>query len=507
DRILAEGGNAIDAAVAAALTGCIAAPARSGIGGYGGHMIIALAGGKKIAAIDFNSTAPAAARSDMFPLDEKGTVKRRLNFYGWQAAGVPGTLAGLQLALDRYGTRPFREVVQPAIRLAEEGIVISKVFGSTIRTCSSRFAQDPGSAKIYLKDGRPLKEGELLRNPELAKLLSRLAKENSVESFYRGDVAQIIAQAFESHGGLVTAKDLAAYHAGEVEPLRLGLNGFDILTPPLTSGGLTILETFSILKAFGPRPPGGAGAHARLEALRLAWKDRLTLLGDPEQVNVPVERLLSKEYASDLAAKVRTAINDKQPIATGLEKHLDEGTNNICAADRHGNMVAVTLTHGSSFGAQVTVDGLGLTLGHGMSRFEPRPGHPNSPGPGKRPLHNMCPTVVLRDGRPVLAIGGAGGTKIPNAIFDALTEYAVRGASMESAVAAPRLHCTGTLEAAVEPAWPKADSQYLKQIGFKVWTGESPCVVSAVSFNPKNGECKGVLRGPPILGLNLEEKP
>jgi gamma-glutamyltranspeptidase/glutathione hydrolase len=231
------------------------------------------------------------------------------------------------------------------------------------------------------------------------------------------------------------------------------------------------------------------------------------LLGDPEQTKVPVERLLSAEYARDLAAKIGDAVKEKKPIATGLEKHLDEGTNNICCVDRDGNMAAVTLTHGGSFGAQVTVDGLGLTLGHGMSRFEPRPGHPNSPAPGKRPLHNMCPTILMRDGRAVLAIGGAGGTRIPNAIFDALTEYALRGASMDSAVAAPRLQCTGTLEVAVETAWPKADSQYLKQIGFKVWTGESSCVVSAVSFNPKSGECKRALRGPPILGLNLEEKP
>ena len=506
-KILAQGGNAIDAAVAAALTGCIAAPARSGIGGYGGHMIIALAGGRKITAIDFNSTAPAAARPDMYPLDEKGAVKGRVNFFGWLAAGVPGTLAGLQLALDRYGTRTFRELVQPAIEFAEEGVVISDVFAKTIRTCSARFAQDPGSAKIYLKNGQPLKAGEVLRNPDLAKMLSSLAKQNSVESFYRGDAAQRIAEAFQNHGGLVTAKDLAAYQAREVEPLPLAFNDFAIHTAPLTAGGLTILETLSILKAFGAMPPGGAGAHARLEALRLAWKDRLELLGDPEQTKVPVERLLSTDYAREQAARVRGAVNEKKPLVTGLEKHLDDGTNNICTVDRHGNMVAVTLTHGGSFGAQVTVDGLGLTLGHGMSRFDPRPGQPNSPGPGKRPLHNMCPSVVLRDGRPVLAIGGAGGTRIPNAIFDALTEYVVRGTSMESAIAAPRLHCTGTLDVAVEPTWPKADSQYLKQLGFKVWTGESSCVVSAVSFNPKNRECKGALRGPPVLGLNLEKEP
>src|SRR5205823_7527731 len=208
----------------------------------------------------------------------------------------------------------------------------------------------------------------------------------------------------------------------------------------------------SVLKALNWKrmPSGGGGAHARLEALRLAWKDRLTLLGDPEQTKVPVERLLSIEYAHELAAQVRTAMEEKKPITTGLEKHLDEGTNNICATDRHGNMVAVTLTHGSSFGTQVTVDGLGLTLGHGMSRFEPRPGHPNSPGPGKRPLHNMCPSLLEHNGAAVLAVGGAGGVRIPNAIFDLLTHYWIGGATLEEAIAAPRLHCTGTLTVAIE---------------------------------------------------------
>src|SRR5438067_1641411 len=186
EKVLADGGNAIDAAVAAALAACIAAPARSGIGGYGGHMMIALAGGKKITAIDFNTAAPAAARPDMFPLDEKGAVKGRVNFFGWLAAGVPGTLAGLQLALDRYGTRTFRQMVQPAIEVAQKGFVIRKVFANTLRGCATRFAKDPGSAKLYLRNGQPLKEGEVLRNPDLAKLLSRLADRNSVESFYRG---------------------------------------------------------------------------------------------------------------------------------------------------------------------------------------------------------------------------------------------------------------------------------------------------------------------------------
>jgi gamma-glutamyltranspeptidase/glutathione hydrolase len=390
-QILADGGNAIDAAVAAALAACIATPARSGIGGYGGHMIIAPAGGKKVTAIDFNSAAPAVARADMFPVDSKGEVKDRINYYGWKAAGVPGILAGLQLALDRYGTRSFREVVQPAIRLSENGFVINKVFANTLRGGAARFAKDPGSAKVYLKDGKPLKEGELLRNPELAKMLSTLAERNSVDSFYRGDIAQRIADAFQKNGGLVTAKDLAAYQAREIEPLEFTFKDSKVLTVPLTAGGLTVLEALSIWKAFDGVVLEGQGlvAHARLEALRLAWKDRLELFGDTEKVDVPVKKLLSAEYARELAGKIQKAVKDKKPIETGLEQHRDEGTNNISAADRKGNLVAVTVTHGNPFGAQVTVDGLGLTLGHGMSRFETNPRHPNAPGPGKRPVTNM----------------------------------------------------------------------------------------------------------------------
>ena len=507
-RILAQGGNAVDAIIAAALAASVAAPSRSGIAGYGGHMILAVDRGRKISAIDFNTAAPAAASADMFPLDEKGAVKDRKNFFGWQAAGVPGVLAGCQLALDRYGTRSFRDMVQPAISLATNGIVVGKSFANTLRLCAARFAKDPGSAKLYLKSDQPLKEGDVLRNPDLAATLSTLAQRNSVDSFYRGDIAQRIAESFQTHGGLVTSKDLVAYHAREVKPLELPFREFAVWTAPLTSPGLIILEALSTLKSlkWDNQGPSGPAIHARLEALRLAWMDRFEFFGDPDQIKVPVEKLLSAEYAVELAAKVRAAVNEqRKPIDTGVQLHTDEGTNNLCAVDRHGNMAAMTLTHGGSFGAQVTVDGLGLTLGHGMSRFDPHPGHPNSPGPGKRPVHNMCPSLVLRDGVPGLAIGAAGGARIPNTIFSALTEYLVNGASLDAAMAAPRLHCTGTLDVGVEPGAPKETTAYLSGIGFKVRTGESSSVGSAVTFNSKSGECRAAIRGPSALKLDPPE--
>jgi gamma-glutamyltranspeptidase/glutathione hydrolase len=493
-KVLAEGGNAVDAAVAAALTSCVATPARCGIGGYGGHLTLAFSRGGMVTAIDFNSTAPAATRPDMYPLDENGKVQGRVNFHGWRAVGVPGTLAGLQLALDRFGTKSFRELAQPAIELARKGFVVSSIFAGAVRNASARFLRDAGSAKLFLPNGRPPRAGELLANPDLAAMLATLAERNSVDSFYRGDIAARIAEGFAKNGGLVTALDLAAYQAREVKPLRLALDEFEVFTAPLTAGGLTVLEALSILKAleWDPRAAARSAAHAHLEALRLAWETRLNLLGDPEQVEVPVARLLSAAHAREAALKVEAAVRRGKPLEIPIENALEDGTNNLSCVDREGNVVALTLTQGGSFGAQVTVDGLGLTLGHGMSRFNPRPGHPNSPAPGKRPLHNMCPTVVLREGKPVLAIGGAGGVRIPNALYQVLTEYLFRRRSMEASVEAPRLHCTGTTEVLAESGHP--DIEQLKQSGFDLKPGSVVAHVSAVSFDPSSGAAQGIFR-------------
>jgi len=495
ERILANGGNAIDAAVAAALMSCVVTPSRCGIGGYGGHMTIALKGGKKVVSIDYNTMAPAAMRSDMYSLDENEHVKGRTNFYGWLAVGVPGTLAGLQLALQRYGTHSFRELVQPAIDAAENGFVVTDLFNRAIRSAIPRFRNDAGSLKLYLKDGEPLAAGEKLRNLDLAKLLRTLAERNSVESFYRGDIAQRLADEFKKNGGLVTAKDLANYHAREVEPLTMKWNDFSVFTAPLTAGGLTVLQALSILKEAKWQTMNDplTSAHARLEAIRLAWKDRVTLFGDPEKVKVPVKHLLSAHYVRELAAKVESAVKAKHPIEIPIRRHTDEGTNNISCVDAEGNMVAMTLTQGGAFGAQVTADGLGVTLGHGMSRFDPHPEHPNAPAPGKRPLHNMCPSVVVRDRKPLLALGGAGGVRIPNSVYDVLEQFIARGATMEEAIATPRLNCTGTLDVAVEKELPKDLAAYLTEIGFKVQTGEG-ARVSAVTRDAKTGECRAVMR-------------
>src|SRR5262249_6564317 len=256
----------------------------------------------------------------------------------------------------------------------------------------------------------------------------------------------------------------AVLRPGQVEPLSFTWHGATVRTPPPTAGGLTTLETLAVLKALGwdqwdandPR-----WLRGQLEALRLAWDDRLKYLGDPDQANVPIRRLLSAGHTRELATLVQESLRSRQPVPAQTDGRSAGGTIHLSAVDRSGMMVALTMTHGGSFGAQVTVDGLGLTLGHGMSRFDPRPDHPNAPGPGKRPLHNMCPTVVLRDGRPVLALGGRGGRRIPNAVFEVLTAFLARQAHLDEAVAAPRIHTDGGMEIPVEPGWPEAHALYL----------------------------------------------
>jgi gamma-glutamyltranspeptidase/glutathione hydrolase len=490
-EVLAAGGNAVDAVVSAALVAGVVAVQMCGIGGYGGHMVIARPGGKRVVAIDFNSAAPLAARPDMFPLLANGQVAGAVNAVGWLAAGVPGTLAGMQLALDRHGTWSFQRVVQPALRYAREGFPVSAGLAAAIQGTRALLQRDPGSARLLLPRGVPLARDSRFRNPDLAALLATLAKDNSVEAFYRGDIARRIADGFARNGGLVTFKDLAAYQAREVEPLELTWRGCSIRTAPLSAGGATILEALGILKALDWKtcsPQDGRATHRRVEALRLAWHDRLRLLGDG--ADAAVRRLLSADYLHQAAAQVEAAVCRGRPLPLQTDGHSAGGTTHLSAADAAGTMVALTLTHGESFGARVTVDGLGLILGHGMSRFDPHPDHPNAPGPGKRPLHNMCPTVVLKDGVPVLALGARGGRRIPNAVFEVLTAFVAGQRRMEEAVAAPRMHTEGGMQLTVERGWPETDVAYLSRVGYTVVRGAS-ATLDAVWRDPQTEACVG----------------
>jgi gamma-glutamyltranspeptidase/glutathione hydrolase len=470
-EILDAGGNAVDAVVAAALAAGVIALPSCGIGGYGGHMIIGTRDGK-LSAIDFNSTAPAAARQDMFQVDAKGNVKDKANSVGWLAAGVPGTLAGLQLALDKFGSMKFPRVVKPAIRKARDGFevpIACKVWFDA--GAGPRRKHDPASVKLFMPNGKLLKKGDEFRNPQLADMLQRLAESGSVEPFYRGDIARQIAEQFKKNGGIVTEKDFNDYRAIEQTPYESEYLGHKIATAPLTAGGLTVLQVLAALTALDwhEMPKGSPTKfQAMVEALRIAWGDRLRWFGDPKFVDVPIERLLSQKHAEESARLVKQAIAKKRPVTVSTDGRTAGGTVNLSACDAQGNMAVITLTHGDSFGARVTVDGLGLLLGHGMSRFEPSPGKLNSIAPGKRPLDNMCPSIVLRDGKPSVALGGIGGRRIPNSVFQTLLQLLANGRELNDAVQAPRIHTEGGLDLHVEKGIPKADIDYMQKIGYKI---------------------------------------
>jgi gamma-glutamyltranspeptidase/glutathione hydrolase len=495
NSVLAAGGNAVDAAVAAALVAGVVALPSTGIGGYGGHLVVARPGGK-VAAIDFNSTAPAAATPDMFHADENGLVKNRVNSHGWLAAGVPGVLAGLQLALDRFGTKSFAEVVKPAIRFAREGFLVSKSLAASFVAAKAQFARDPGSAKLFLPDGKPLATGATYRNPGLADMLTTLAEKGRVDAFYSGEIAETIAAAFKKNGGLLTAADLAAYRPVEVEPLAVDCRGHVVHTPPPTAGGLTVLQALACLREleWGQADPDDPSVlQTRVEVLRLAWADRLRFLGDPKFVDVPVSRLLSADYAKANAVRVRAAVKAGEPVETKSDGRPAGGTIHLTAADAAGTLVALTFTHGEAFGAQVTVEGLGLVLGHGISRFDPGPGRANSIAPGKRPLHNMCPTVVTKAGVPVMAVGATGGRRIPNTLFDVLSYRLFAGRSLVEAVKAPRLHTEGGLALTLEAAWPAPVKDHFKAIGYEVKTGPG-ANLNAIERDPTSGELRTAAR-------------
>ena len=490
-RIMEDGGNAVDGIVAAALVAGVVDIGACGPGGYGGHMTIAMVN-RPVRVIDFNSTAPAAARHDMFDTAPDGSVPGRVNEFGWLAAGVPGTLGGMQLANDLFGTRSMGDLLAPAIGLARGGFPLPEGTARGVRSSLEILRRDAGSAELLLVDGKPPSPGAIFRNPDLATMLESLADAGSLDGFYRGEIGRIIAGAFQDNGGLVTFDDMAAYQAQEVDPLVFEWMGQTVYTAPLTAGGATIVEALSILRALDSSGGSLGSPRARLESLRVAWKDRLDLFGDPEHSDVPLARLLSAPYAGEMAGRVAAALDRGRALPIETLSREQDGTISLSAADDEGNIAAVTLTHGGGFGSRVTVPGLGLILGHGVSRFDPRPGHPNSPGPGKRPLHNMCPTIVARDGRPWLALGGRGGRRIPNAVFDVLAAV-LTGKTVDEAMAAPRMNTDGNMRVTLEESWPEADVDAIRQMGYEVGTGGS-ATVSAAAIDLDSGEFITALR-------------
>lgn len=458
-QVLAAGGNAVDAIVAGALMAGVVALPSTGIGGYGGAAIVGGLPNGRISAVDFNGTAPMAMRENQY--EAMGAAGNAARMTGWTSVGVPGVLAGLHKLLELHGTWPLARVLEPAIQAASDGFVITPSMAKQIAEHSKQFQRDPGSAKLFLSNGEPPKTGSKFRNPDLAKMLSLLARDGNVEAFYRGPIAEELARQCQQQGGWLTKEDMNAFQARRVEPLQLNWRDATLHTLPPTSGGLTVLQALHTLQAL-EWPKGVAPDHreiALVEAMRIAWHDRLTKLGDTHFVYIPKQQMLSRQTAEQSANLIRQSLTQGKPLAGQSDGRSAGGTIHLNAIDEKGLSVALTFTHGDGFGAHATVDGLGLLLGHGLSRFDPEPGRANSPASGKRPLHNMCPTLVTRQGQVELVIGATGGRRIVSAVTNVLAHYLADEQNIRPASKIPRLHTEGGLD-----IWAEAESNAIDKL-------------------------------------------
>lgn len=456
-RILRAGGNAVDAAVAVGYALSVVDPCCGNIGG-GGFMLIHRAGdqgaGDRDIVIDFRETAPGAAQRDMY-LDRAGTVERDASLYGYRAAGVPGTVLGLDHALLRYGRLGRQAVMAPAIALARDGFVLGPEDAATIAAKADRLAADPAAAAIFLRpDGTPYRAGDRLVQSDLAETLSLIA-EQGPEAFYRGPIAAAVGTAAAAHGGLLTAADFAAYTAPEAPPVRCRYRNRVMLSAPLPSaGGIILCEMLDVLSGWDLAKAGyhtPTSLHLMAEAMRHAYIDRNSALGDPAVVADPSARLLSPGHTG----AIRAAIDPEKAtpsaaLGPGIAPHEQPETTHFSVADAEGNAVALTYTLNGSFGSAVVAPGTGFLLNNEMDDFTVQPGAPNMFGlvqgaanaiaPGKRPLSSMTPTIVEEDGHPVLILGSPGGPRITTAVLETIVNIVDFGRSPQSAVAAARFH-------------------------------------------------------------------
>ena len=451
--LLLKGGNAVDAAVGTALALAVVYPEAGNLGG-GGYMVARLADGSS-AALDFREAAPAAATRNMY-LDSTGNVTEDAST-GHRASGVPGSVAGLWEAHRRYGRLAWKDVVSPALRLAEEGFSVDKRLARTLRADSARLSHFEGSRKLFFPNGHPLREGSDWQNPDLAATLRRIA-EKGADGFYRGETAELIVREMRRGGGLLKADDLAAYRAVWRTPLEFRYRGRRVIsTPPSSSGGATLATIAEILEGYNLRSMGFQSPDAILltaEAMRRAFSDRNEFLGDPDFIHLSLDSLLSPTRM----AMWRSTINPKRAtpsfrIANGTLIPLPEGmeTTHLSVADAEGNVVALTTTINDLYGCAVTVEGAGFLLNNEMDDFTTRPGWPNGFGlvqgesniiaPRKRMLSSMTPTIVCDSlGQVELVTGARGGPFIITAVFQVLSNVVDYGMDLPTAVTAPRIH-------------------------------------------------------------------
>lgn len=449
--VLKRGGNAVDAAVAVGYTLAVTYPAAGNLGG-GGFMTIQLADGRKT-FLDFREKAPLAATPNMY-LDASGNVIANSSARGHLAVAVPGTVSGLEYALQKYGTRRRAELIAPAIKLAEGGFVLEQGDVDVLHEATEDFRKDPASAGIFLNHGQPFLAGQKLVQKDLARTLRAISKRGA-DGFFKGEVGAAIVAASKAGNGIITQADLDRYQTRELPPVECDYRGFHVISgPPPSSGGVAICEMLNILEGYPLASLGqgsAQGVHYQIEAMRHAYVDRNSYLGDPAFVTNPLERLLDKGYA----AKIRGIIDPNRAgvsaqIKPGMAMHEGSNTTHYSIADGQGNAVSVTYTLNDWFGARVTAAKTGVLLNDEMDDFTVKVGVPNMYGlvqgeansivPGKRPLSSMSPTIVARDGKPVMVVGTPGGSRIITAVLLTILNVIDYGMNIQEAVDAPRFH-------------------------------------------------------------------
>jgi gamma-glutamyltranspeptidase/glutathione hydrolase len=449
--VLKDGGNAVDAAVAVGYALAVVYPAAGNLGG-GGFMTVQFADGRKT-FLDFREKAPLAARPDMY-LGPDGNVVKGLSTKGYLAAGVPGTVHGLEYALAKYGTMKRAALIDPAIRYAQRGFVLDQGDVDMLKTATDDFRKDAPSAAIFLNKGEAFEVGQTLVQKDLAATL-KLIRDKGADGFYKGRTAAELAAASQAGKGLFTQVDFDRYSTREMAPIECDYRGYRVVSaPPPSSGGVIICEMLNILEGYPLKDWGFRSAqavHHQIEAMRHAYADRNAYLGDPDFVKNPIERLLDKAYAAKIRAVIDPAkAGVSQDIKPGVPPHEGSNTTHYSIVDKWGNAVSVTYTLNDWFGARVTAGKTGVLLNNEMDDFTAKVGVPNIYGlvqgeankiePGKRPLSSMSPTIVSKDGKPVMVVGTPGGSRIITVVLHTLLNVIDYGMNIQEAVDAPRFH-------------------------------------------------------------------
>lgn len=452
-QILKNGGNAVDAAVAVGMALAVTYPFAGNLGG-GGFMLVRLADGRTN-FIDFRERAPGRASHDMY-LDGSGKPTKD-SLIGWRAAGVPGTVRGLELAHKKYGKATWAELISPAVKLASDGFPVSYALSTSLKSkqTNEHLGAFPESKRIFLHGGKHYEMGDVFKQPELAAVLARIAKQGS-KDFYEGETAKKLAAEMAANGGLINLDDLKNYRAVERVPLTGKYKGYEVITsPPPSSGGIGILQMMGMLEGTNYQKSGNGSAasyHYLAEVMRRYYADRSEYLGDPDFFKVPVSRLLSPAYIKERRESIdpdRVTSSDKIRPGKYPSQESSE-TTHFSIVDAEGNAVALTYTLNGGYGNGVTVPGLGFLLNNEMDDFAAKPGEPNMFGliqgesnaiaPGKRPLSSMTPTIVTKDGKLYLVVGAPGGSRIITAVMQVILNVIDFNMNIQDAVDAPRIH-------------------------------------------------------------------